>query len=367
MTSSTASVSARSEANATDTESARVSTERPGDESGRRDGRMQAVLHTRYGPPDALNVREVDRPTPGADEVLVRVHAASVNAADWHVMRGEPFLVRLMGYGLRAPKRAPFGADVAGEVEAVGSDVTAFRPGDAVFGDLSDSGWGSFAEYVPASEDALAPLPAGVSYEEAAATPMAAVTALQGLRDRGQIREGVRVLVNGASGGVGTFAVQLATTYGAEVTGVCRTEKMDAVRAIGADEVLDYTEVDYTTTGDRYDLILDAGAHRSVFASQRALAPGGRYVLVGGAFGPTLQAMALGPVLSRLGHADVTVLMAKPNRADLAVVGDLLASGDVVPVIDRRYALEEVPDAIAYLEAGRATGKVCITVGEHHR
>ena len=363
MASSTADVSSRKAANSTDADSAQVSTERTSDESGLRDGRMQAVVHTRYGPPDALEVREVERPTPEANEVLLRVHAASVNAADWHVMRGEPFLVRLMGYGIRAPKRAPFGADVAGEVEAVGSDVTAFRPGDAVFGDLSESGRGSFAEYVCASEDALASLPAGLSYEKAAAVPMAAVTALQGLRDRGQIRKGERVLVNGASGGVGTFAVQLAKTYGAEVTGVCRTEKVDAVRSIGADKVIDYTEVDYVKTGEHYDLILDAGAHQSVFASRRALAPGGRYVLIGGAFGPTLQAMALGPLLSRLGNADVTFLLAEPNRADLAVVGELLESGDVAPVIDRRYSLEEVPEAIAYLEAGRATGKVTITVG----
>jgi len=362
MTFSAASVTLGSDPNPTGANSAGVSTERTSDEAAGHDGRMRSVLHTRYGPPDALVVRDVERPTPDADEVLVRVRAASVNAADWHVMRGEPFLVRLMGFGLRSPKRAGFGADVAGEVEAVGSDVTTFQPGDAVFGELPGSGRGSFAEYVCAGEDVLVAIPDGVSFEEAAAAPMAAVTALQGLRDHGRLRAGEHVLVNGASGGVGTFAVQIAKAEGAEVTGVCRTEKIDAVRSIGADQVIDYTEVNYAETGDRYDLILDAGAHQSVFASRRALAPGGRYVLVGGTLGPMLQTMALGPLLSRLGNGRVTAMMEEPNPDDLAVVGELLASGDVVPVIDRRYPLEDVPVAIADLEAGRATGKLLVTV-----
>lgn len=323
---------------------------------------MKAVRHTRYGPPSALEVRNVERPTPAPDQVLVRVRAASVNAADWHVARGEPFVVRLMDFGIRAPKHAGFGADVAGEVEAVGSAVTAFRPGDAVFGDLSDSGRGSFAEYVAADEDALVPIPEAVSFEEAAATPMAAVTALQGLRDEGALREGQRVLVNGASGGVGTFAVQIATAQGAHVTGVCSPEKVDTVREIGADEVIDYTKIDYANTGERYDLVLDAGAHRSVLASRRALAPDGRYVMVGGGFGPMLQAMTLGPLLSRLGDRDVRMLMAKPDREDLQTVADLLESGAVEPVIDRTFPLEAAPEAVEYLESGRAIGKVVISV-----
>jgi NADPH:quinone reductase-like Zn-dependent oxidoreductase len=323
---------------------------------------MRAVIHTRYGPPDALELREVERPTPDTEEVLIRVHAASVNAADWHVVRGEPFLVRLMGFGLRAPSEPGFGADVAGEVEAVGASVTGFAPGDRVFGDLSAAGRGSFAEYVTADEDAVAPIPTGVSFEDAAATPMAAVTALQGLRDRGEIREDDRVLVVGASGGVGTFAVQIAKSYGAEVTGVCRTENVETVRSLGADAVIDYTEVNWANTGERYDLILDAGARQSVFAARRALAPGGRYVVVGGALGPTLQAMAFGPLLSRLSDERVTMLMAEPNRADLETVGALLESGDVVPVVDRRYPLEGAPDAVAHLESGGATGKVVVTV-----
>jgi NADPH:quinone reductase-like Zn-dependent oxidoreductase len=325
---------------------------------------MRAVVHTRYGPPDALELREVERPRPDTDEVLIRVRAASVNAADWHVVRGEPFLVRLMGFGLRAPNQSGFGADVAGEVEAVGRGVTAFAPGDRVFGDLSESGRGSFAEYVAASEGAVAPIPTGVSFEDAAATPMAAVTALQGLRDRGEISEDDRVLVVGASGGVGTFAVQIAKAYGAEVTGVCRTEKVETVRSLGADAVIDYTEVNWTNTGERYDLIVDAGAHQSVVAARRALAAGGRYVVVGGALGPTLQAIALGPLLSRLGEERVTMLMAEPNRADLETVGTLLESGDVAPVVDRRYPLADAPDAVAYLESGSATGKVVVTVAD---
>lgn len=363
MTVSAASGEGESRANTADVTSSPVGAERPDEESGRRDGRMRAVVHTRYGSPDALELRDVERSTPAVDEVLIRVRAASVNAADWHVMRGKPFLVRLMGYGIRTPNHGLFGADVAGEVEAVGSDVTAFQPGDAVFGDLSESGRGSFAEYVCTGENALASIPAGVTFEEAAATPLAAVTALQGLRDLGEIREGERVLVNGASGGVGTFAVQIAKAYGAEVTGVCRTEKVDAVRSIGADEVIDYTEVNYANTGERYDLILDVGAHQSMLATRRALAPGGRYVLVGGALGPMLGTMALGPLLSRLGNERMAVLMAEPNRADLEAVGDLLESADVVPVIDRCYPLEEVPNAVAYLESGGATGKIVITVG----
>jgi NADPH:quinone reductase-like Zn-dependent oxidoreductase len=367
MSNSAATEKTESVANTADSTSSTMHADRSSEESSRRDGRMRAVVHTRYGSPDALKVRDVKRPTPDPGEVLIRVHAASVNAADWHVMRAEPFLVRLMGYGIRTPKHPGFGADVAGEVEAVGSDVTAFQPGDRVFGDLSKSGRGSFAEYVCASEDALAPIPDGVTFEEAAATPLAAVTALQGLRDLGGIRKGERVLVNGASGGVGTFAVQIAKAYGTKVTGVCRTEKIDTVRSLGADEVIDYTKVNFAETDERYDLILDVGAHQSVFAARRALAPGGRYVMVGGAFGPTLQTMVLGPLLSRIRNERVAMLMAEPNRADLDAVAELLASGDVVPIVDQRYPLEEVPEAIAYLESGGATGKVIITVSGRPR
>jgi NADPH:quinone reductase-like Zn-dependent oxidoreductase len=277
-------------------------------------------------------------------------------------MRGRPFLVRLMRVGIRKPKRPQFGADVAGVVEAVGSDVTSFQPGDAVFGDLSGSGLGSFAEFVCADAAMLAPIPDGIDLEIAAATPVAAVTALQGLRDHGRIQEGEHVLVNGASGGVGSFAVQIAKAYGATVTGVCRTEKVDAVRSIGADNVVDFTEVNYAETGERYDLILDAGAHQSVFASRRALASGGRYVLAGGALGPTMQAMVLGPLLSRLGSTHTTGFIESPNRADLEVVAELIASGEVVPLVDRQFTLEKVPEAIAYFESGRATGKVVIIV-----
>jgi NADPH:quinone reductase-like Zn-dependent oxidoreductase len=324
---------------------------------------MRAVVHTRYGPPDVLEVHDVALPTPDTDEVLVRVRAASVNAADRHLVRGKPFLVRLMGYGVRAPRRPQFGADVAGEVEAVGSDVSSFQPGDFVFGDLSGSEFGSFAEFVCADEAMLAPIPDDIGFETAAAAPMTAVTALQELRDHGQIQTGDRVLIIGAAGGVGSFAVQIAKAYGSTVTGVCRTEKVEAVRSSGADDVLDYTEVNYVETGERYDLILDAGAHKSVFASRRALASGGRYVLVGGALGPTVQAMVLGPLISRLGTRRISGFTVKPNRADLGVVAELVASGDVDPLVDRQCTLEEVSEAIAYLEAGRATGKVVISIG----
>jgi NADPH:quinone reductase-like Zn-dependent oxidoreductase len=324
---------------------------------------MRAVVHTRYGPPDVLEVHDVALPTPDTDEVLVRVRAASVNAADRHLVRGKPFLVRLMGYGVRAPRRPQFGADVAGEVEAVGSDVSSFQPGDFVFGDLSGSEFGSFAEFVCADEAMLAPIPDDIGFETAAAAPMTAVTALQELRDHGQIQTGDRVLIIGAAGGVGSFAVQIAKAYGSTVTGVCRTEKVEAVRSSGADDVLDYTEVNYVETGERYDLILDAGAHKSVFASRRALASGGRYVLVGGALGPTVQAMVLGPLISRLGTRRISGFTVKPNRADLGVVAELVASDDVDPLVDRQCTLEEVSEAIAYLEAGRATGKVVISIG----
>lgn len=345
-----------------DTDSTGTTRQRATHDSRPVDGRMRAVIHSRYGPPSVLKVQDVERPRPDTDQVLVRVRAASVNAAEKHLMRGKPFLVRLMGSGIRRPKRPQFGADVAGVVEAVGSDVTSFQPGDAVFGDLSGSGLGSFAEFVCADEAMLASLPDGVDFETAAAAPVAAVTALQGLRDHGRIQEGDRVLINGASGGVGSFAVQIAKAYGATVTGVCRTEKVEAVRSIGADDVVDYTEVNYAETGERYDLILDVGAHQSVFASRRALASGGRYVLAGGALGPTMQALVLGPLLSRLGSKHTTGFMLSPNRADLDVVAELIASGDIAPLVDRQFTLEEVPEAIAYLEAGRATGKVVITV-----
>lgn len=323
---------------------------------------MKAILAPRYGSPDVLRLEAVEKPTPGDDEVLIEVHAAGLNAADWHLLRADPPLVRLMGFGLLKPKNEILGADVAGVVEAVGSDVTAFEPGDDVFGDLSACGHGGFAEYVCAPEEALAPKPSNSTFEEAAAVPVAAVTALQGLRDEGGIRRGQRVLVTGASGGVGTFAVQLARSFGAEVTGVCSTGKVDLVRSIGADHVVDYTREDYTKRGERYDLILDAGGYRSIFDCRRALRSDGTYEFVGGSTRRLFEAMLLGPALSMIDGRTMGGVMAEPNREDLIELRGLVEAGEVVPVIDRHFPLEEVPDAIRYLEGGHARGKVGVTV-----
>lgn len=323
---------------------------------------MKAIVYHKYGSPDVLKLGEVEKPTPNDDEVLIKVRAAALNAADWRLLRGEPFLVRLMAGGLRKPKNTILGADVAGRVEAVGSNVTKFRPGDEVFGDISGSGWGGFAEYVCAPETTLAPKPANLSFEEAAAVPMAAVTALQGLRDEGQIQPGQKVLINGASGGVGTFAVQIAKSFGADVTAVCSTTKMDMARSLGADHVIDYTQEDFTQNGRRYDLILAVNGYHPLSAYKRTLSPTGIYVMAGGSMAQIFQALLLGPWISMTGSKKMRALTAKPNAKDLAFLKELLEADKVVPVIDRRYPLSEVPEAIRYLEEGHARGKVIITV-----
>ena len=320
---------------------------------------MKAIVATKYGPPDVLNLEEVENPAPKEDDVLVKVHAASVNAGDWHLLRADPFLTRL-AFGLLKPKHKVLGADVAGRVEAVGKNVTQFRPGDEVFGDLSGCGFGGFAEYVCATEDALALKPADTSFEEAAAVPSAAATALQGLRDKGQIQQGQKVLINGASGGVGAFAVQIAKSFGAEVTGVCSTSKLDMVRSIGADHVIDYTQEDFTKNGQRYDLILAANGYHSISGYRRALSPKGIYVMSGGSGAQMFQAMLLGPVISMTGNKKMGNLLKKSNKRDLVVLKDLLEAGKITPVIDRTYPLSEVPEAIRYLESGHARGKVVI-------
>jgi NADPH:quinone reductase-like Zn-dependent oxidoreductase len=322
---------------------------------------MKAIVCTEYGSPDVLNLEEVRDPTPEEDEVLVKVHAASVNAADWHILRADPFLVRL-AMGLLKPKHEILGADIAGRVEAVGANATRFQPGDEVFGDLSGCGFGGFAEYVCASEDALALKPANMSFEEAAAAPQAAAASLQGLRGKGQVQPGQKVLVNGASGGVGTFAVQIAKSFGAEVTGVCSTDKLDMARSIGADHVIDYTQQDFTKNGQRYDLILAANGYHSISGYKRALSPNGIYVMLGGSTAQMYQAMLLGPLVSMAGSKKMGNLLAKPNQTDLVFLKDLLEAGKVKPVIDRSYPLSEVPEAIRYLEEGHARGKVVITV-----
>lgn len=322
---------------------------------------MRAIWRGCYGPPEVLQLRELAKPVPGDDELLVRVRAASVNPLDWHELRGSPYFMRL-GTGLGAPKSRRLGIDFAGTVEAVGSQVGRFRPGDAVFGGAR----GAFGEYVTVREaGSVAPIPEGVSFEAAAALPIAAVTALQALRDEGGLQAGQRVLINGASGGVGTFAVQIAKALGAEVTGVCSTRNVALVRSLGADHVIDYTRASYPDGAERYDLIVDMVGNHSTVANRRVLTPTGRLVIVGGPggdwLGPmlgALTALALSPFTDQT----LKPMLARLDPADLAAVGDLVQAGRVRPVIDRRHALAEVPAAIAYSEAGRARGKIIITV-----
>jgi NADPH:quinone reductase-like Zn-dependent oxidoreductase len=323
---------------------------------------MKAIVCPKYGPPDVLQLQEVEKPTPKEDEVLVKVHAASVNAYDWHLLTADMFLVRLMGGGLLRPKKAIPGVDIAGRIEAAGSNVKQFRPGDEVFGDISACGNGSFAEYVSVPENALALKPATLSFEEAAAVPMAAVTALQGLRDEGRIQAGQKVLINGASGGVGTFAVQIAKAFGAEVTAVCSTRNFDMARTLGADRVIDYTKEDFTRNGQTYDLILAANGYHPLSAYKRALTPQGIYVMAGGKPGQIFQAMLLGSSMSENGGKKLGGFTAKANQKDLVMLKELVEAGKVVPVIDKRYPLSEAAEALRYLGAGHARGKVVITV-----
>jgi NADPH:quinone reductase-like Zn-dependent oxidoreductase len=322
---------------------------------------MKAIIYTKYGSPDVLELKEVEKPTPKDNEVLVKVHAASANPADWHLMRGKPFFVRFET-GFPKPKNTILGLDIAGRVEAMGSSVTQFQSGDEVFGSTSGGG---FAEYVSAPENAIVVKPANCSFEEAAAVPVVAFTALQGLRDKGQIQSGQKVLVNGASGGVGSFAVQIAKSFGAEVTGVCSTRNLDLVRSIGADHVIDYTQEDFTKTGQRYDLIFDAVGNRSAGAYRRALSPNGRCVVAGFTTLSHMlfQVMVQGSLMSMAGRKKIGGMgVAKPNQKDLLAIKELLETGQVVPVIDRQYPLSETADAIRYLEEGHARGKVVIIV-----
>ena len=316
---------------------------------------MKAIVYTRYGSTDVLKLEEIPKPTPGDNEVLVKVHAASANAADWHMMRGKPFLIRLMVGGLLKPKNKILGADIAGRVETVGRNVKQFQPGDEVFGDISECGWGAFAEYVCASEDAVILKPDNLTFEEAAAVPIAAISALQGLRDKRQIKPGDKVLINGASGGVGTFAIQIAKSFGAEVTGVCSTKKLQLVRSIGADQVIDYTQEDFTQNGQLYDLIFDAAAYRSISDYKRSLSPKGMYLLVGGSMTRIIQV-----VLNKSKKIDNLVV--KSNKKDLVFMKGLLESGQVAPVVDRIYPLSRVAEALRYLEERHVQGKVVIKV-----
>ena len=321
---------------------------------------MKAILFPKYGSPDVLQLSEVEKPTPNENQVLVKVIAASANPLDWHRMRGEPFLAR-MGEGLRKPKNPKLGADIAGRVEVVGKNVTEFKPGDEVFGAV---GAGGFAEYVCAREKSFALKPGNISFEAAAAAPVVGFTALQGLRDTGQIQAGQKVLVNGASGGVGHFAVQIAKSYGTEVTGVCSTRNLDMVRSIGADHVIDYTREDFSRNEQRYDLIYDAIGNRSVLAYRRALKPQGKCVIAGFTSLPRLFGhLVLGRLMSKAGGKKISMMgVSNANKEDLVLIKELLESVKVVPVIDRRYPLSETAEAIRYVEKGHARGKVIITV-----
>jgi NADPH:quinone reductase-like Zn-dependent oxidoreductase len=321
---------------------------------------MEAIVYHNYGSPDVLKCEEIEKPTAGDDEVLIRVRAASVNPVD-RVFRGKPYLVRIM-IGLRKPKNTRLGVDVAGEVEAVGRNVTEFKPGDEVFG----AGRGVFAEYACASESKLAVKPNNVTFEQAAAVPVAALTALQGLRDKGKIRAGQKVLINGAAGGVGTFAVQIARSFGADVTGVCSTRNVEMVRSIGANQVIDYTQEDFTKSGQRFDLILDCVVNHSLSACRRVLYPKGRYVIVGAPNSRWMISLLARPlkalVLSRFVSQKFVMLIARLNREDLTVMRELMEAGKVTPIIDRRYSLSETPEAMRYLEERHARGKVVITL-----
>jgi NADPH:quinone reductase-like Zn-dependent oxidoreductase len=323
---------------------------------------MKAVVYRCYGSPEVLKVEDVEKPTPTENQVLVKVHAASVNPYDWHFMRGKPYVMRLDA-GVGAPKVSRFGVDYAGTVEAVGPDVKGLKPGDPVFGART----GAFAEYVTVREDRMVvPIPANVTFEQAASIPIAGVTALQALRDKGQVHPGQKVLINGASGGVGTFAVQIAKSFGADVTGVCSTRNVDMVRSLGADHVIDYTKEDYTKGEQRYDLILDMVSSHSLLENRRVMNPDGIFVIIGGPsegdfLGPMtipIKALFLSPFVSQ----QMGMMLADSTQEDLAFIAELIENGKVTPVIDRRYRLEEVAEAVAYVEEGHARGKVIISV-----
>jgi NADPH:quinone reductase-like Zn-dependent oxidoreductase len=321
---------------------------------------LKAIVRTKYGSPDVLGLQEIDKPAPTDNQVLVRVQAAAVNPLDWHILRGEPFLVRLMGFGLLKPKHHILGADMAGRVEAVGKDVIQFKAGDDVFG----SSMGGFAEYACVREDKLVLKPTAMTFEQAAAVPVAGITALQALRDHGRLQSGQQVLINGASGGVGTFAIQIAKVLGAQVTGVCSGRNFEMVRSIGADHVIDYTKDDFWLNGKEYDLIVDNAAFQSILKPLRGLKATGIYVGVGGSSSTSsiLQSLIFNPLLAKMKGRKVVSFMANVKQSDLAFLKGLLEAGKIVTVIDRKYSLSETPQAIRYVEEGHARGKVVVTV-----
>ncbi|HEY4281928.1 MAG TPA: NAD(P)-dependent alcohol dehydrogenase [Chthoniobacterales bacterium] len=329
-----------------------------------QDNPMKAIVYCDYGLAN-LKLENIEKPVPNDDQLLIKIHAASVNPLDWHYIEGTPMIMRALGVGLRKPKDTRLGVDYSGTVEAVGKNVTLFKPGDEVFGGKG----GAFAEYVCARADRAVTLkPANITFEQAASVPIAAITALQGLRDKGHVQPGQKVLINGASGGVGTFAVQIAKSLGAEVTGVCSTRNLDLVRSLGADHVIDYTKEDFTKDEQHYDVILDNVGTQPLSGFKRVLVPKGILVMIGGGgpgdagvFGPLVRpvkTLLMSPFVSQ----KMGMMMAELNKSDLATLGDLMQTGKVTPVIDRRYKLSEVPDAIRYLEEGHARGKVVISM-----
>ena len=326
---------------------------------------MKAITYTQYGSPDVLQFKEVEKPAPAENEVLVKIQAAAATIGDVIIVKGEPFVVRFLT-GLREPKHKIPGKEMAGRVEAVGKNVKQFQPGDEVFGDLSVCGFGAFSEYVAVPERAIALKPANLTFEEAAAVPESSVVALQGLRDKGKIQPGQKVLINGASGGVGTFAVQIAKSFGAEVTAVCSTKNLAMARSIGADHVIDYTREDFTQNGHRYDLILAANGYHRLSEYRRVLNSGGIYVGTGGTMAQTFEAMLQGPVISITGSKKMGNMLVRPNQDDLVFMKGLIEAGKVMPVIDRCYPLREVADALQYISEGHAKGKVVITLAQNN-
>ncbi len=322
---------------------------------------MKAIVYEKYGQPDVLKLREIEKPTPQDDEVLIKIHAVSLNQADWHLLSADIFLIRLMTGGLLKPKQKILGADIAGCVEAVGKNVTQFQVGDHVFGDIAARGFGGLAEYVVVPEKLLVLKPNNLSFEQTAAVPMAAVTALQGLLDQGKIQAGQKVLIQGAAGGVGTFAVQIAKMFGAHVTAVCSTRNLEQARALGADAVIDYTKTDFTKNGQQYDLILAANGYHPLSDYKRALAPGGKYVMAGGTAAQMFQALLLGPLLSRDGKK-IGNVSAHTTQKDLEFLKTQIEAGKIKPVIDRCYPLSETAAAFRYLGQGHARAKVIISV-----
>jgi NADPH:quinone reductase-like Zn-dependent oxidoreductase len=325
---------------------------------------MKAIVYTQYGSPDVLQLKEVDKPAPKDDEVLVKVYAASINSWDWDMLTGRPFEYRFLSGLLKPKKTKILGCDIAGQIEAVGKNIKQFHPGDDVFGDLCEGSWGGFAEYVCARENELTLKPAGMTYEEAAATPQAGLLALQGLCDKSEIQPGQRILINGAGGGVGTFAIQMAKSFGAEVTGVDSTGKLDMMSSLGADYVIDYNQDDFTKNGKSYDLILDVKTDRSVFDYWRALSPNGKYVTVGGRSARIIQLVLVGSLISMTGSKKLTLIKHKPNK-DLNIINELFEAGKIKPVLDKCFPLSETAEAFQYFGEGHFNGKVVITV-EHN-